>query len=216
MAEMARSLGHEINNTLAAMVLRLEMLTEDAPPTGLVRESIDVLDTAARQGTALVGRLRDMARLSRPLLPRPIALAPAVDDAVEAVRARVAASARIALSVEHATAPAVAGDRSEIALAVRELLHNAVDALEGAGAVRVETGARGRFVWCRVIDDGPGIAPELRARAFDPFVTTRGARGRGLGLTLALTVAARHEGDLRLEPGRDGGTIATLEVPAAR
>ena len=50
MAEMARSLGHEFNNTLAAMVLRLEMLTQDAPPTGIVRESVDVLDAAARRG----------------------------------------------------------------------------------------------------------------------------------------------------------------------
>src|SRR5207249_4587055 len=109
MAEMARSLGHEINNTLAAMVLRLEMLTQDAPPTGPVRESVDVLDTAVQQGGALVARLRDMARLSRPLIPRPVALATAVDDAVDAVRARLATARGIALSTEHGTAPPVAG-----------------------------------------------------------------------------------------------------------
>src|SRR5204863_1915047 len=102
---MARSFGHEINNTLAAMVLRLEMLTQDVPPTGPVRESVEVLNTAMQQGTALVARVRDMARLSRPLIPRPLMLASAVDDAVEAVRAHVAPG--VTLSTEHAALPAV-------------------------------------------------------------------------------------------------------------
>jgi signal transduction histidine kinase len=217
MAEMARSLGHEVNNTLAAMSLRLEMLAQDVPPTGPARDSVTVLDAAARQGVALVGRVRELARLARPLVPRPVTLAAAVDEAIDALRPRLAAMPRVEVAVDHATAPAVVGDRGELALAVRELLANALDALDGGGRVRVTTGARGRVVTCRIADDGPGLTPELLARAFEPFVSTREERGRGLGLTIALAVAARHDGEVRLAPASPGGgCVATLEVPLSR
>jgi signal transduction histidine kinase len=217
MAEMARALGHEINNTLAAMSLRLEMLGQDVPPDSPAHDNVTVLEAAARQGTMLVARVRALARLARPLVPRPVSVSAVVDDAVDAVQPRVAAAPGVELVVERGPALTVTGDRAELALAVRELLDNALDAIGDAGRVRVTTGLRGRTVACGVEDDGPGLGPEALARAFEPFFTTRPDRGRGLGLTIALAVAARHDGDLHLaSPAAGVGCVATLELPAAR
>jgi signal transduction histidine kinase len=216
MAEMARALGHEVNNTLAAIVLRLEMLAEDVPVSGPARENVATIETATREGVALVRRLRDLSRLTRPLVPRPVALAAIVDDALAAVRERLAGLPGVALVTDHAVAPPVAGDRAELALAVRELVNNALDAVAAEGRVRIVTGTQGSTVYCRVVDDGAGVTADVLARAFDPFVSTRVERGRGLGLTIALTVAARHEGDVRLAPAAGRGCVATLELPRAR
>lgn len=216
MAQMSRALGHEVNNTLAAIVLRVEMLLQDIPADSPARESVEVIEAATREGMAIVRRLREFSRLARPPAPCPVTLAAAVDDALAALRERLAALPGVAVVTEHRAAPPVAGDRAELAVAVRELVANALDAVHGKGTVRVETGAHGGSVRCRVVDDGPGIGDELLARAFDPFVSTHPERGRGLGLTIALAVAARHAGDLRLVPGAGRGGIATLELPRAR
>jgi signal transduction histidine kinase len=216
MAELAQALGHEVNNMLAAIVLQLEILAQDLPASGASRESVTVLETAAQQGTALVRRVRELARLSRTLVPRPVDLRAAVDDALGGLAERLATLPHVEVVAEHAEAPAVLGDRAELAVAVRELVGNALDAMADGGRVRVVTRAEGGSVVCRVTDDGDGVSPDVLARAFEPFVSTRSARGRGLGLTIALAVAARHDGDVRLAPAPGGGTVATLRVPRTR
>ena len=215
MAELARALGHEMNNTLAAIVLQLEMLAQDVPDVGPARESVTVLETASQQGIALVRRVRDLARLSRPLVPRPVALRDAVDDALAAVAGRLA-DARIDLVTQHAGTVPLLGDRAELALAVRELIANALDAAAAGGRVTITTGNEGGLLYCRVTDEGDGVTPGVLASAFEPFFSTRGERGRGLGLTIARTVAARHEGDVQLASGPRRGAVATLTLARAR
>ena len=217
MAEMARALGHEVNNTLAATVLRLEMLAQDVPADSPAQESVAVIEEATRQGIALVRRVRELARLARPLVPRPVDFATVVMAALRPLRERLATLPRVDIVTELAALPAVSGDATELTLAVSELIGNALDAVGGRGGhVRIATGKDGQDVYCRVADDGPGIAPETLAHAFDPFVTTTGARGRGLGLTIALAVATRHDGTVRLAGAPGGGVVATLRLPRAR
>ncbi len=214
---MAASFGHEINNTLAAIVLRTELLAEDVPPSGPAWDSVTVMERATKEGVALVRRVRELARLSRPLVRRPVDWAHVVDDALEAVRPRLVATPAATIAADRVSLPLprISGDRGELAQALRELLDNAIDAMEHGGAVRLTTGVEHGVLCCRVVDGGSGLVPAAAARAFDPFFSTRPARGRGLGLTLALTVAARHGGDVRLAPVAGGGTSATLRVPCA-
>jgi signal transduction histidine kinase len=215
MAEMARAFGHEINNTLAAMVLRVEMLAQDVPAESPAQESIGVLDEATRQGVELVRRVRHLARLSRPLVPRPVDLAAVVMTALAPLRERLPASVKVA--TEPAPVPPVPGDAAELTLAVGELITNAFDAVAArGGCVRIATGMDERGIYCRIADDGAGISAEILPRVFDPFVTTRDERGRGLGLTIALAVAARHDGDVVLGTAPAGGCIATLRLPPPR
>jgi signal transduction histidine kinase len=216
MAEMARALGHEVNNTLAAIVLRLEMLRDDVPSDSPARESVAVIEEASRQGIALVRRVRGLARLSRPLVPRAVDLADAVHAALAPLRAHLATVPGVNLHTDTRAVPALNGDAGELVLAIRELVVNALDAVGDRGHVRIATGIEAGFVVCRVADDGAGFTPETLAHAFEPFFTTSGERGRGLGLTIALGVAARHDGDVRLAAAPRGGCVATLRVPRCR
>jgi len=99
--------------------------------------------------------------------------------------------------------------------ALRSLLENALQASPADRLVRVGATERSGRLVVSVRDDGPGMPPEIRARALDPFFTTKPAgEGMGLGLFLAASIADQLGGALELQSAPGTGTTATLEVPA--
>lgn len=96
------------------------------------------------------------------------------------------------------------------------LLNNALQAVEGRhdGQIEIHTRQQGPDLWVEVIDNGTGIAPELLARVFDPFFTTRAVgRGTGLGLTVARDIVGAHDGSLVLHSQPAHGTRACVRLP---
>jgi signal transduction histidine kinase len=80
------------------------------------------------------------------------------------------------------------------------LIDNAIDAVSKGGHVTVDAARERDAVLVRVIDDGPGIPPEIKGRIFDPFFTTKGVgEGTGLGLDIVRRLLQRHEGDITVE-----------------
>jgi signal transduction histidine kinase len=90
------------------------------------------------------------------------------------------------------------------------LLDNAVDAMDGAGVLTVRAGGDGDHVLVEIADTGPGMPPEVAARAFEPFFTTKDVgKGTGLGLDIARRIVEeRHGGTITLQPSPAGTTIA--------
>jgi signal transduction histidine kinase len=215
-AQMAAAFAHDMNNVLAAVIMRAELLGMDLPPDVPGRESLQVIEDAANRGIALVRRARELGRLARPHTPEPVDLAVAIDEARMALRERLQRDPRCELVIVPGEIPRVLGDRAELALAIQHLIANALDATAGAGIVRVSTSADATWVACEVADRGHGLGEEARARAFEPFFSTRAELGRGIGLTVALVVAARHGGVVELAAAPGGGTVAALRLPRPR
>lgn len=127
----------------------------------------------------------------------------------------------IAIETGPCQTPPILADFEQIAQALLNLLRNAADAITGAGTIRLSacSGAQtpdGRAaVALEVADDGSGIPPEVQARLFDPFFSTK-PNGTGLGLALTARLLERHGGCVRCAttPGR--GTTFTLVVPTAK
>jgi signal transduction histidine kinase len=94
------------------------------------------------------------------------------------------------------------------------LIDNAVDAMGGAGTLRLATRAEGASVVVEVGDTGPGMPPEVAARAFDAFYTTKDVgSGIGLGLDIARRIVVeRHGGAIAIDP-RPGGTVLRVTLP---
>jgi two-component system sensor histidine kinase TctE len=106
------------------------------------------------------------------------------------------------------------GDRALLHEALANLAHNAIAHGREGGAVTIEAAADAMGASLAVIDDGPGLAPEVSGRVGERFAKGRGSRGSGLGLAIARTVIERHAGRLRLEPRDDGpGLRAVLWWP---
>ena len=95
------------------------------------------------------------------------------------------------------------------------LIDNAVDAMDGAGTLRVATRADGDDVVVEIGDTGPGMPPEVAARAFEAFFTTKDVgKGTGLGLDIARRIVVeRHGGTIDID-SRPGGTVLRVRIPA--
>jgi two-component system sensor kinase FixL len=112
--------------------------------------------------------------------------------------------------------PKVLIERIQIEQVVINLLRNAADALQDSDERRlqVETALNAGMVAIRVIDTGPGIAPEIAERLFQPFATTK-STGLGLGLSICREIVEAHGGQLRVEASNPRGAIFTVTLPAA-
>jgi signal transduction histidine kinase len=173
------------------------------------------------EGLDRTGRLvRDLRDFGTPGEREKVAIAlPAAVDSTLAMLKPLFLDRRIRVERNYAPdVPEVTADPSAIKQLVLNLLKNAADALEETGGtVRIQAAASpdGREAVLSVMDDGPGIDAELRARIFAPFFTTKAAgRGTGLGLAICRRIAEAHEGALEVGESESGGAAFTLRLPA--
>lgn len=191
------------------------------PGTADVQEQLEAVYLASRRGVDLSDQLLTVAR-SRVPERRSV-------TAARLVRRAVAASLGGGLSCRYAEAPGLwpfLGDVEQLGRALRNVLVNAAQSMEGGGTVEIDASnvvvaegrirglAPGPYVRLAVTDQGPGIPDDLRDKVLSPFFTTREG-AHGLGLTAALVVARRHGGSLTLDtPRRGRGLTTALYLPA--
>jgi C4-dicarboxylate-specific signal transduction histidine kinase len=126
-------------------------------------------------------------------------------------------SAHITVQTDFAEVPEIWADSNQLQEALFHLVQNAEQAMSaarGAGTLVIRVRPSGDGVRIEVADDGPGVAPDDLARVFNPFFTTKApGEGRGLGLSVAHSVVAEHEGRLWAENRPGGGAMFVIELP---
>jgi signal transduction histidine kinase len=227
LGEMSGNIGHEINNPLAAILLRAHRLHRLADK--------DRLDADAARGVArdiertvdrirrIVDALRSFARDAEKDPTRPERVAAIVSDTVELCAQRFRQHS-IALTVEPIADDLYVDCRAvQISQVLLNLLGNAHDAVESAPdrRVRISAGADEHEVRIAVSDSGPGIPRELHGRIMEPFFTTKEiGKGTGLGLSVSKGIAEAHGGRLTYEPDdaetRFVLTLRRAQAPAAQ
>jgi signal transduction histidine kinase len=109
----------------------------------------------------------------------------------------------------------VNGNRVQLELAIHNLLRNALQATPGGGSVELAVANERDGVAVEVADSGPGIAPDLAGRIFEPFVTSRQGRGgTGLGLAITRDIVQAHGGTIAVARTSAAGTTLRVELPA--
>lgn len=220
--KMAAVITHEVRNPLSSIGLNAELLEEEigrvaagGPPAeaeGLLRAVQKEVDRL----TAITEEYLRFARLPRPKLEREQVNA-IVSGLVEFQREELALRGVTVEANLAADVPPVAADEAQLRQALLNLVRNAAEAMSGngGGALTLATDrAPDGAVEVRVSDSGPGIAPELVGRIFEPFFSTKEG-GTGLGLALTQQIIAEHGGriDVQSAPGR--GTTFVVRLPAA-
>jgi two-component system sensor histidine kinase RegB len=217
LATLAAGAAHELSTplaTIAVVTRELERSLEraaTAPPGAredlvLIRQQLGRCQDILQQMSAHAGE-----NVGEPLVT--VTLAQWIEAALVGLpgRERVELSGEVALA-EHG----VEGPARALARALRGLLKNALQATPGGGSVALRLSAAGNEVRAEVVDCGRGMAPEVLARAGEPFFTTKGpGEGMGLGLFLTRELAQQLGGSLELESAPGKGTTARLRLPAA-
>lgn len=217
LGQLAAGVAHDLNNALNPIVSFAELIrtgTEDEQ----LRTYADRIRTAAADGAMTVQRIQSFTRQRRSTRAiEMVPLAAAVREAVDLARTswNTRSSGRIEVSESIAPDLFVRGSAAEIREAMLNLLGNAADSMAEGGTIRVVARSENRDVIIAVQDTGCGMTDEVRQRALEPFFTTKGMHGTGLGLSEVFGIVRRQNGDLEIESWPDVGTTILLRLPAA-
>lgn len=233
LGQMASGIAHDINNALSPAALYTQSLLEkDASLSPRSREYLEIIQRAIDAVAQTVARMREFYRQHEPQLTMlPVALSGTLGHVIDLTRARwrdMPQERGIVICLETdfaANLPAVLGIENELGDAFTNLILNAVDAMPAGGTLTVrsrfisgESGGKQasspRSAVCvEICDTGIGMSEETRSRCLEPFFTTKGERGTGLGLAMVYGMVQRHGADLEIESAPGAGTTMRLIFP---
>jgi len=225
LGQIASGIAHDINNALSPAALYTQSLLEHEPNLGKrSQEQLAVIQRAIEDVAQTVQRMRAfyMPR-GLELTLAPVDLNQILAQVIDLTRARwsnMPQERGIVVSVESDFSPdlpRVLGAESEVRDAFTNLMLNAVDALPEGGLIRFRTryDQRDNRVLVDIEDNGVGMTETTRSRCLEPFFTTKGERGTGLGLPMVFGMLQRHGGDLEIDSELGKGTTLHLAFPAA-
>lgn len=220
MGQMAAMVAHELNQPLTAISNYMEAVAAlldrggELPVSRLRNAAGRAGEQAVRAGQ-IIHQLRGF--VSRGDSEKRIeAVMPLVKEAAELALLGTKQKG-VSIRVEDDLADAViVADKIQIQQVLLNLLRNAAEAVadQERRDIALLTEMRGEAVQISVVDNGPGLPDEVRARLFQPFVTTK-KTGMGVGLSICHTIITAHNGRLWAEPNPEGGTIFRLILPTA-
>ena len=216
--EMGSALAHELTQPLSAVSGFVEASAAliDEGGGGIparVREYMEQAVAQAQRAGAVIRLMREFA--ARGETERSVQDINAVVEEICGLAMLGTAADEIDLELNLAAGlPPVLIDHVRIQQVVLNLVRNSIDALGGhrSGTITVATEPGGDMVEVAVSDDGPGLAPEVRERAFEPFFSTK-PDGIGIGLSICRTIVEAHGGTIAVETGTDRGTEFRFSVP---
>jgi signal transduction histidine kinase/ActR/RegA family two-component response regulator/HAMP domain-containing protein len=232
LGQMASGIAHDINNAISPVALYTESLLESEP--GLserARQYLVTIQHAIEDVAQTVSRMKEFYRQREPQLTlTPVQMNPLIQQVIDLSRARwsnMSQQRGIFINVETELAPdlpTILGIESEIREALVNLVFNAVDAMPEGGTLTLRTKTAGgvqvsantpaqRQIYVEVCDTGIGMDEDTRRRCLEPFFTTKGERGTGLGLAMVYGIAGRHNAEIEIDSAVGKGTIVRFLFP---
>jgi PAS domain S-box-containing protein len=225
MGQMASGIAHDINNTLAPITLYTEaLLAGELGTTEPASRYLTTIQSAVGDIEGITHRLRTFYKHEEAEQVEPIDVGEVVETVVDLTRPRwknMPNKLGIEITLETQVAPRLApilGNRTEIREALINLVFNAVDALPKGGTITIRAGKQGkgkedRRLAIEVSDTGAGMDEEQRRSCLEPFFTTKGAEGSGLGLAVVHGTIQRHQGEIQIDSSPGQGTTVRLLFP---
>jgi two-component system, NtrC family, nitrogen regulation sensor histidine kinase NtrY len=213
--EVARRLAHEIKNPLTPIQLSAERLTHRLADK-LSAPDADMLSRATQTIVAQVAQLKGMVDAFSQYARSPEVHLETLDlnDLVREVLALYESHATGVVLDLDARLPPVEGDAARLRQVIHNLLQNAEQAVADLSGPRIVVSTRlnGAIAHLCVRDNGPGFPPNILARAFEPYVTTK-TRGTGLGLAIVKKIVEEHNGHIEIRNREPSGAEISIELP---
>ncbi len=211
--QMAASLAHDFNNILASIEQSAYLLqTGAARSEAEERSFVDVIQTAVRRGSEIIGRVREYLRTGSGAIG-PVDLRQILQEAIDLTRPLWTRN-NVRVMTELHPVPKVRANSADLRRVFTNLIINAIEAMpQGGQIVATCQDANGRVV-ATVSDTGTGIAPENRERIFYPYFTTK-QKGTGLGLSGAQKIILSQGGNISFRTEMGKGTTFIVTLPTA-
>lgn len=213
---MASGIAHDFNNSLSAILGFGELLLEHPER----REYLKEIMMAGQDARQTVRRLREFYRSEGSNEPfAAINLNTLAEQAISLTMPRwsnqsLAAGVGIVVRADLEEIPLIAGNPAELREAITNLIFNAVDALPNGGEIVVKSRTEGENAIISISDDGIGMDEQTISRCLEPFFTTKGERGTGLGLSMVHGIVRTHGGTVDIASTPFAGTVISLSFPA--
>jgi PAS domain S-box-containing protein len=225
LGQIASGIAHDINNALSPAALYAQsMLTHEPNLSPRSRDQLGVIQRAIDDVARTVQRMRAFYMpQGHELTLAPVDVNQTINQVIELTRARWSnmpqergVVVQVGTELEPGL-PRILGAENELRDALTNLLLNAVDALPEGGAItfRSRSDRRDEHVIVEVHDTGVGMSETTRSRCLEPFFTTKGERGTGLGLPMVYGMTQRHGGELEIDSELSRGTTMRLIFPCA-
>jgi signal transduction histidine kinase/ActR/RegA family two-component response regulator len=234
LGQMASGIAHDVNNALSPVIAYADLVSQIEPNlTGQSRRLLGIIRTSGEDIAHIVSRMRDFYRKrDGSEQSELVQLNHLADQVLDLTRPRwkdilEAEGIPLDVQVDYGTdLPPITGLASELREAVTNLILNAVDALPQGGVITVRTRLRAwnqedgaplvQHVTLEVQDNGIGMNEETRRRCLEPFFSTKGKRGTGLGLAMVYGVMERHDAAIEVESEPGKGTTMRLIFPVKK
>ncbi len=222
LGEMASGIAHDINNAISPIPLYTAIVGQEEGLSQRARTHLRTIEMAVKDVEETVGRMRQFYREREEEALAPVRVNRAVQQAIELTRPRWRDLPQEHGYVIHLERdfeddlPPVVGNEGEIRQAVTNLIFNAVDAMPDGGTLSLRTRLDERppaQIVVEVSDTGIGMDEETQRRCLQPFFSTKGERGSGMGLATTYGTMQRHGGDVQVESTLGEGTTMRLLFP---
>jgi len=219
--ELASGIAHDLNNSLNALRLWVELLRADSSLLPRHYDSLQLISRIVHDAGSTIGRLQDFARRRHDRPVENVNLNAIISQSVQIAKSTLeeknsllGRSIRIVLELPGL--PLVLAEPTELRQIFLNLFLNAQDAMPTGGIIHITGRIEHETILVEVEDEGQGIPEEHLSRIFDPFFSTKGERGTGLGLSIAYAAMARIGGTIFAANRAKGGAIFTLTFPIAK
>lgn len=223
LGQMASGVAHDINNAISPIAIYAESLLEREPGMSeRVRKTLTIIQQCIQDVAGTVSRMRDFYRKREPqVFLESVDLNRIVQGVIELTRSRwrdLPQERGVVIDIRQELTrplPAIVGAEGEIRDALTNLVLNAIDAMPEGGVLTLRTGVSGvrPVVNLEVVDTGMGMDEQTRRHCLEPFFTTKGERGTGMGLAMVYGMVERHTAELEIESAPGKGTTVRLIFP---
>jgi PAS domain S-box-containing protein len=227
LGRLAGGVAHDLNNLLTVIAGSASFLSEGLPEGSPLQDDVAQIEIASGRANALIAQLLAFGR-RKPGTPRSLDLNSVIGDFEPILRKLLGEGVVLATRLDP-TLESAKADQVQLEQVIVNLIVNARDATSRKGTVTLETGnlvasehepflmlKPGSYVWLSVSDDGVGMTQEVRERIFEPFFSTKGSDGTGLGLASAYGIVTHGGGTITAESEPGKGARFRVFLPSGR
>jgi len=222
MGVMAAGIAHDFNNVLAIINGYTQLLECSCDGNEELLKGFRAINKAVDDGSETVRRLSEFTRMGKSTAKHiSLNMVEIIEQSINFSKPKwkdvaQAGGATYEMDTEGLSpVRAVLGNPPELREIVINIINNAIDAMPEGGRITFQTWEKGDTVFIGIADDGCGMSKEVQSKIFDPFYTTKGLEGSGLGMSVSYGIIGKHGGKIDLISKEGKGTIFTIEFPVA-